>query len=208
MRIVCYCAHPDDMVLGAGGYIARLTEEEENEFTAAFANDGLLHAPKYMDTRGWAEEACRILGVKDVRWLNVANQRFDTFALIDINKRYEALGLEPDLLLTNSRGQLNKDHRLVYESARVVTRPSEARQIDLLCFESTVWRIDGFHPNLYVDISETLDRKIEAMEAFKSEVRLWPHPRSIKAIGARAEYWGLQAGFEAAEPFEVLQWYR
>ena len=206
-NIVLYCAHADDVILGAGGYVARLAADEGNTVTAVFATDGLLHAPKFIDTREWAKEACRILGVTDVRWLNLANQRFDTFAVIDVNQRYESLDLKPDLMLTNSRSQLNKDHRIIYESARVVTRPL-GRHVNVLSFESTPWRLGSFQPQLYVDITDTLNLKTKSMKAFKSEVRPWPHPRSMKAIKTIAAYWGMHAGYEYAEPYEVVQWFR
>jgi len=207
MRIVCYCAYADDLVLGAGGYLARLAAEEENQVTAVFATDGLMHPPKYTDTREWAKTACETLGIKEVKWLNLQNQRFDSYAMIDINQRYEALELKPDLLLTNSSNQLNKDHRIIHESAQVVTRPLE-KHVNVLSFEATPWRVDPFIPQFYVNITETLDQKIKAMEAFKSEVRQWPHPRSGKAIKTIAAYWGMHAGYEYAEPFKVVQWFK
>jgi LmbE family N-acetylglucosaminyl deacetylase len=207
MKIVVLCAHPDDVVIGAGGYIAKLAAEEEAEITFVFASDGLLHAPKYDDLRDQAVEASEILGVTDVRWLNLANQRFDTYAQIDINKRFEALDLEPGLLITNSPTQLNKDHRIIYETARVYARPKAHKRMNLICFESTVWRVGGFEPNLFIDISATLDKKIKAMKAYITECRPWPHPRSPEAIRARAQYWGLHAGYHAAEPFKVVQLY-
>ena len=207
MKIVCYCAHADDLVLGAGGYLARLAAEEENQVTAVFATDGLMHPPKYTDTREWAKKACETLGIKEIKWLNLQNQRFDSYAMIDINQRYEALELKPDLLLTNSKNQLNKDHRIIHESAQVVTRPLE-KHVNVLSFEATPWRVDPFIPQFYANITETLDQKIKAMEAFKSEVRQWPHPRSGKAIKTIAAYWGMHAGYEYAEPFKVVQWFK
>lgn len=205
MKVVVYCAHTDDMILGAGGYLTQLAEEKH--VTAVFATDGLLHFPKLTNTRGWAEEACEVLGIKDIKWLNISNMRFDTFALIDINKRFEGLNLYPDLLLTNSGGQLNKDHRIIFESALVVTRPIGGKKINLLSFESTVWKMGGFMPQYFIDISKTIEKKIEAMKKFRTEMRPYPHPRSPEAIMAQAQYWGMYSGMRLAEPFEVIRWY-
>lgn len=205
MRVIIYCAHADDLILGAGGYLAQLSEE--NEVIAVFATDGLLHAPKYTDTRSWAEEGCEVLGITDIKWLNVPNMRFDTFALIDINQRFENLNLLPDLLITNSISELNRDHRLIYESARVFTRPNSKKKINVLSFESTVWKIGEFNPQYFIDISSTIDKKIKAMSKFRTEMKPYPHPRSGEAIRIRAQYWGLYSGMNLAEPFEVIRWY-
>ena len=58
---------------------------------------------------------------------------------------------------------------------------------------------------MFVDISETLERKIDAMRAYASEIRDFPHPRSPEALEAIARRWGTVAGFHAAEPFELVR---
>jgi LmbE family N-acetylglucosaminyl deacetylase len=60
-------------------------------------------------------------------------------------------------------------------------------------------------PNLYVDITDTIDVKIAAMECYATELRDYPHPRSSRALRERAAYWGSHVGRQAAEPFQVLR---
>jgi LmbE family N-acetylglucosaminyl deacetylase len=66
-----------------------------------------------------------------------------------------------------------------------------------------------FAPNVYVDISETLETKLTAMKAYAetyvSEVRPFPHPRSIEALRAYAQRSGAMSGQLAAEPFMLLR---
>jgi LmbE family N-acetylglucosaminyl deacetylase len=83
---------------------------------------------------------------------------------------------------------------------------------DVYAFEvasSTEWsfqRIDPpFRPSVFVDISATLDRKIAAMECYRSERRGAPHPRSPDALRAAAARWGSVAGMPAAEAFELIR---
>ena len=80
------------------------------------------------------------------------------------------------------------------------------------CFEtpsSTEWGtaagLAPFVPNLFVDVSETLAAKLDAFDAYVSEVRPWPHPRSRQALEARARTWGSVSGLPAAEAFEVAR---
>lgn len=63
----------------------------------------------------------------------------------------------------------------------------------------------AFHPNTFIDISDTLETKIEAMKIYESESRSFPHPRSAKALISNARRWGSVAGIEAAEPFELIR---
>jgi LmbE family N-acetylglucosaminyl deacetylase len=62
----------------------------------------------------------------------------------------------------------------------------------------------NFTPNIFVDISETIDMKLNAMKEYKSELREYPHPRSIEGIKVRAQSHGLDVGFLFAEPFRLI----
>ncbi len=78
----------------------------------------------------------------------------------------------------------------------------------LLFFEvasSTEWQPPGsaspFTPNWYTDISKTLERKLEALNIYASEMRDWPHARSVKAVEHLARWRGSNIGVPAAEAF-------
>jgi LmbE family N-acetylglucosaminyl deacetylase len=62
-----------------------------------------------------------------------------------------------------------------------------------------------FRPNLFVDVTDTLEAKIAAMECYATELRDYPHPRSSQALMEHAAYWGSRIGRLAAEPFVVLR---
>jgi LmbE family N-acetylglucosaminyl deacetylase len=105
----------------------------------------------------------------------------------------------------------------VARATLVATRPVPGTSVRRVCaFEiasSTDWAppVPGsvFAPNVYVDISETLDTKLTAMKAYAgtyvSEVRPFPHPRSIEALTAYARRHGAASGLLAAEPFMLLR---
>ena len=61
-----------------------------------------------------------------------------------------------------------------------------------------------FEPNYFVDITSTLDRKVQAMEMYATESRVFPHPRSPETLAAIARKWGSTVGFEAAEAFQQI----
>ncbi|MBC8264046.1 MAG: hypothetical protein H8E47_07985 [Anaerolineales bacterium] len=62
-----------------------------------------------------------------------------------------------------------------------------------------------FQPNVFVDISATLETKVQAMALYESEARPFPHPRSPEVLRAIAERWGSVVGVEAAEGFELVR---
>src|SRR5207237_1356255 len=102
-------------------------------------------------------------------------------------------------------GDVNRDHELLFKAALVATRPSEHCIGAVYAFDtasSTEWAYPrSFVPDTWVDISETLETKIAAMACYESEVRPYPHPRSLDALRNRARAWGNQTCLEAAEVF-------
>jgi LmbE family N-acetylglucosaminyl deacetylase len=162
-----------------------------------------------------SRRANEILGIDDLRFLRLPDQGLDSMSLIDISRRIEEVvaEIQPEAVYTHSSSDLNRDHRIVMEAVMVATRPFAAPSVrEVWLFEtssSTEWGgpplLPPFQPQLFVDITATLEIKIKALECYRREIRTWPHPRSAKGTRARAQYWGSQAGFEAAEPFEAIR---
>jgi len=215
--ILILVAHPDDEVLGCGGTIAKM------------ADNGLVHVAFFADgvfsrggnqiaqtqdlkiRRSRAQKACDILGVKSVIFGDFPDNRMDTIALLDIAKVVESLIAEhqPDTVFTHHAGDVNIDHRRMHEAVVIACRPQSEHSVKtLLCFEvpsSTEWQLPGsappFMPNWFVDISTTFDRKLSALQAYASELRDWPHPRSMQGIEHLAHWRGATVGVDAAEAF-------
>jgi len=62
-----------------------------------------------------------------------------------------------------------------------------------------------FIPNTYIDITSTVDSKLQALAAYEDEVREWPHPRSLRAVRSRAEVHGSEVGVPYAEPLFLVR---
>jgi LmbE family N-acetylglucosaminyl deacetylase len=125
----------------------------------------------------------------------------------------EVARLKPDTVVTHHNGDLNIDHRIIHEAVVTACRPQPNSTVTrLLTFEissSTEWQSrmvsNPFVPNFFEDISESLELKIKALEAYESEMREWPHARSIKAVEHLAKWRGASVGVEAAETFMLLR---
>jgi LmbE family N-acetylglucosaminyl deacetylase len=159
--------------------------------------------------------AARILGVTDLVFGELPDQRLETLTLSDLAKKVERLvcDFEPELVYTHFGGDINRDHRVLAEAVLVAVRPYAAPMVkEILMFEtpsSTEWSSPSltasFQPTVFVDISECLAMKIEAFRCYSAEVRPYPHPRSPEALADRAHYWGSLVNRRAAEAFVVVR---
>lgn len=212
-------AHPDDEVLGCGGTIAKFSPNSDiytlilGEGIAS--RDILQKKEKLEQLRNDAENANEILGVKEVFFEGFPDNKFDTVALLDIIKTIERYvqELNPEVVYTQHYGDLNIDHRITFDAVLTACRPVENNPVKkILSFEvpsSTEWNIQmastSFNPNVFENITKTIDKKVEAMSVYKTEVRLPPHPRSIEKIKAFAEARGGAAGMDYAEAFMLIR---
>lgn len=219
MRILTVAAHPDDETLGAGGTIAWHVNNGDRVWVCILADGASSRHGRVAQQAECAERACRTLGVERLVMVGLPDQRLDTLSMLDLITPVEQCieQLAPDVVLTHFPGDVNEDHRLVSRAVMVAARPVGGSPVRKVCaFEipsSTDWAppIPGsvFTPNLYVDISDTLDIKLTAMKAYAdtyvSELRPYPHPRSLEALTAYSQRHGVAAGMLAAEPFMLLR---
>ena len=211
-KVLVVAAHPDDEVLGCGGTIARHVNDGDS-VTAVIVCEGesLRYGINGVNQNEHSRKAADILGIQDLRSLGFPDQRLDTLTLTDIITPLEAIVREvkPELVYCQFGGDVNFDHKMVFSALLVATRPTEDYLEAVYAFDtasSTEWgHPRTFVPDTWIDITATLDRKLQAMACYESEVRAYPHPRSLKALRNRATAWGNQRCMEAAEVFVTVQ---
>ena len=118
----------------------------------------------------------------------------------------------PDTIFTHHHGDLNIDHRIVCEAVLTACRPVGQYEVErIFAFEtpsSTEWNYTyekPFIPNVFFDISDTFEIKIEGMSCYRSESAVYPHPRSPEALKALADYRGSIVGMMKAEAFMCMR---
>lgn len=211
-RVVVIAAHPDDELLGCGGTVALHTAAGD-DVTSVIVCEGesLRYGAGGVNQREHIARAACVLGVRDVRHLGFADQRLDTHTLTDIITPLEQVvrEVQPHLVYCQFGGDVNRDHQLLFEAILVATRPTETYIESVYAFDtasSTEWAFPRtFVPDLWVDVSATLEKKLAAMACYESELRPYPHPRSLEALRNRARAWGNQACMEAAEVFMTVR---
>jgi LmbE family N-acetylglucosaminyl deacetylase len=210
--VLVIAAHPDDEILGCGGTVALHTDRGDR-VTAVIACEGesLRYGPGGVGQAEHMRLAAAELGVEDVRPLGFADQRLDTLPLTDLITQLERVVAEtqPSTVYCQWGGDVNRDHELLFKAALVATRPTVPSIAAVYAFDtasSTEWAYPrSFVPDTWVEITTTLDRKLAAMRCYASEVRPYPHPRSLDALRHRAVAWGNQHCLEAAEVFMTVR---
>ena len=135
----------------------------------------------------------------------------DSIPLLEITKiiEKEIDKFKPDRVYTHHYNDLNVDHRIVYNATLTACRPINFKVKELYSFEvlsSTEWNYPiRFQPNIFVNISKQLEKKLKAMSMYKNEIRKFPHPRSLENMKNVASRWGSIMGSNYAEAFELIR---
>lgn len=215
--VLVVAAHPDDEILGAGGTLAKHVDagDEVHALVLSEGASSRYEAEAIQSLRASAQLSAAAIGFTSIRLLNMPDQRLDAVPLIDVTQTLEPLiyDLRPEVVYTHAPVDVNTDHGVVARATWTACRPYASPWLKkILAFEtpsSTEWAWplagNGFHPNWYVDISDTLNRKLQAMSGYERELRDYPHPRSLQALTERARYWGSHVGVAAAEPMMLLR---
>jgi LmbE family N-acetylglucosaminyl deacetylase len=222
--ILVLAAHPDDEVLGVGGTIARHALGGDSVHIAIAAEGATSRGAATNADKGQEEvralqaasrTAAEILGARSVRFLGFPDNRGDSVDLLDFVKAVDAVvnALRPHTVYVHHCGDVNIDHRRLHEAAFTACRPQPGHCVKrLLSFEtvsSTEWAPPGslppFQPTMFVDISAHWAKKLAALNAYQTELRPWPHARSIAAIEHLGRWRGATVGLEMAEAFALLR---
>jgi LmbE family N-acetylglucosaminyl deacetylase len=221
-KILVIAAHPDDEILGCGGTLKRLIDEGNEAYTLILSdgttsrhNKVTLQVKEEIDNRlKQSLKASQIIGYKNSFFCQFPDNSFDKKSLLQIVKAIEKYInlLSPSIIFTHHYGDLNIDHQITFEAVQTATRPMLQCPVkELYCFEtfsSTEWNFLNsakFTPNYFVNIENTLQDKLEAMKCYASELREYPHPRSIEALEINAKRWGTVIGCSSAEAFELIR---
>lgn len=219
-NVLVVAPHADDETLGAGGTIARFVQEKRNVTVAVMTGRGTDPHPLFQDeifARVQAEfqNAMRVLGVHHVHFANLPTTLLTETPLYEINRA--ALSVveqcKPEVILLPYEHDLHKDHGLLNYAFRVALRPhleNNRRPHVVLNYEvPTETHLQSpmleppFEPHLWMDISNHIAQKVNALACYESQIVPAPGLRSLDAVKALASWRGAQIGVDAAEAFVV-----
>lgn len=207
--------HADDETLGCGGTILRhikngdkvhwcivtspsLKSGHSNDFVTK-RNSELLEVTKFYNFSSTHElkfQPCQLTSTPETDLISALSTVVST--------------VKPDTLYIPFDGDAHSDHWATFSAACACTKWFRYPSIKNVRVYETISETDvalstsqgkTFSPNLFIDISEFLDDKINAMKLFPSEIGEFPFPRSEQAIKALAHVRGASSGYQAAEAF-------
>jgi N-acetylglucosamine malate deacetylase 1 len=217
MNILVIATHPDDEVLGCGGAIARHVARGDRVEVAIVTRGApeLYSEDQVNALRKELHAAHSILGVSVAHFLDFPAPKLDQVPQHELADSLAARIREyqPEAVYIPHRGDLHSDHRAVFQSALVACRPIGKPSIRrLLSYETlseTEWSApigeEAFLPNVFIDIADFLEKKKQAMAAYRSQLKEFPHPRSLQSVESLARLRGGTAGFRAAEAFQLIR---
>ena len=221
-KVLILAAHPDDDILGCGGFISK--NKNKLEFKVVFIGEGsscrfnYVNLDKNIDNKinqrnNYAIKALQYLKIKKYKFYNLPCGRLDTIPIIDIAKiiEKEIKSFKPDTIITHSDKDVNNDHFIVNKATIQATRPGALNSINtLMSYEvlsSTEWKFsENFKPNYFIQLDDkNIKEKINSFKIYKSEIKKFPHPRSILGIKTLSMYRGMQIGSKYAEAFKIIR---
>lgn len=213
MKILVFAPHNDDEVLGVGGTIAKYVDEGHDVFVCEVTSG--KDKKRLANIRNEALQAHRILGVKETIFLDLPVVGLADIPTKELNKSIFDVVVEvkPNIAYIPHKGDMHIDHTMVAESAMVALRPVNNPQLQAIyayeTLSETEWNIPStdnlFVPNVWSDITDTIDKKLEAMKCYKSQLYDFPHPRSLEAIEALSKFRGSTICVNNAESFMLVR---
>jgi len=208
-KVLVIAAHPDDELLGCGGTL--LTRQKKGDLIYVLICCEWESMRKHaVEQERYVHSAMEKLRVSKLYTLGLPDQRLDGFPLLVLVQRIEKVieEVRPNIIYTHFVGDNNQDHRRVFDATMIAARPIREELQSVYAFytvSSTEWgRTAAFSPDTWVDISGVIAEKLEAFACYQSEVKPYPHPRSVEALRNAAKFWGNQCLMEYAEVFQTV----
>ncbi len=218
-KILIVAAHPDDEVLGCFATVAKKIKQGYEAYTLILSGGktsrGKVSKKELDNLKKEMLNANKLIGIKTVFQANFPDNSFDAVPLLTIVKRIEEIKnkIKPEIIFTHHIGDMNVDHQLTHKAVLTATRPMNDECVKTIYSmeipSSTEWnnysKETSFIPNVFSDITDTIELKIKAMAEYKSELRDYPYPRSLKHIRELAKVNGTKVGLKYSENFILVR---
>jgi LmbE family N-acetylglucosaminyl deacetylase len=215
-NILVIAPHPDDEILGCGGTIKKYTSlgYKVVVLIVSRGKPELYSEERIKNVRHEARMAHDILNVDKTIFLDFPAPDLDTVPNADISASILKVIKDSEIgtVLLPHYGDLHHDHKAVFNAGLVASRPFMSSVRRIFSYETlseTEWAVpigsEVFIPTCFVDISDVFRFKLDAMKCYKSQLREFPNPRSLRSIESLASFRGSTVGLSCAEAFMTIR---
>jgi LmbE family N-acetylglucosaminyl deacetylase len=220
MDIVLFISvHPDDETLGCGGTILRHKELGDHIYWLNIANMSLSHPHGFSKERvdhinKTVDRVSELYGFEKTVNLDLYEALLDEYPMFDFIQKIDEVihDVQPQVIYIPNRSDVQSDHRIAFEAIYACTKNFRKPYIRKLLMYETLSETEyapalsqnAFIPNVFIDISPYLEKKIAIMKLYDIEIMEYPLPRSPHAIRGLAAFRGSRIGVKYAEAFQLL----
>lgn len=218
-KVIVVAAHPDDEILGVGGTILKHKANGDSVcwliITNIFENQGFSKA-RIESRQEEIDQVAEALGVDQVVKLDFPTMTLTTSSIITMVPKISEVFNEfkPEIIYCHNRSDAHSDHRIIFDAVMACTKSFRYPFIKLVLMYETISETEfapilaekAFLPNYFVDISAFLNKKLEIMKIYESELGEHPFPRSLRNLEALATFRGATIGVEYAESFQLIKY--
>lgn len=213
-KVLILAVHPDDETLGCGGTLLKhKANGDEIHWLICTTID---KSNSYYETREKEiEEVSKLYNFNSMHNLRLKTMQVDEYTMSELVSKISKVinEIKPNIIYLPFKGDVHSDHRKIFEASYSCTKSFRYPFIKKIYMIETLsetefapsTKEDSFIPNVFVDISEFFEKKIEIMKVFESEIAEHPFPRSERNLRALATLRGATAGCEYAESFMLLK---
>ena len=216
-RIIIITPHPDDETLGCGGTILKYKSlgNEIYWLIVTKMDVGLFGNNRIKKRENEIRKVEELYNFNQTFQLSYSAASLDVVPssnlVADIGEVFKVI--EPNIIFVPYRNDIHSDHRIVYDATMACTKWFRYPSVEKVLIYETLSETDfimntdanGFRPNVFINISDYLEKKIEIMSVYESELSPHPFPRSEESIRALATLRGASAGVNAAEAFMLVK---
>ena len=213
-KVLVIAVHPDDETLGCGGTLLK-HKAEDDEIHWLIGTETNQSNDFFSIREKEIEKVTELYGFNTVHNLHLKTMQVDEYSMSELIGRISKVinEVKPSIIYLPFKGDVHSDHRYIFEAAYSCTKSFRYPFIKKVYMIETLsetefapsTKEDSFIPNVFVDISEYMEKKIEIMKIFKSEMASHPFPRNERNLRALATYRGATCGVEYAESFVLLK---
>lgn len=218
-KVLVIAVHPDDETLGCGGTILKHKAQGDEVYwlvvTGPIKGDHPAFTDEFIAKRdALVDKVSETYGFDETIKMNLPTQKLHALDLKDIIVRMSDVikRIQPDTIYMMYNNDVHSDHRVAFDAAYSCTKsfryPFIKRILMIEALSETEFALATqstvFVPNVYVDITPYMDKKLEIMSLFEGELMEEPWPRSLSSIKALARVRGSRAGVMYAEAFQLL----